>query len=143
MLPGARFHAPPSAIRARPRLTTRPFVPPILPCPFLTPSASCVRAPLCHRLRAPLLSPACLTASSPPASIMARPAKTAAKSEPVSKKRSSSSGGASKRPPSAYNLFMKAELPKFKEANPGVSHKDAFKKVAESWKTHPSNPKKI
>lgn len=63
------------------------------------------------------------------------------KSDSAPKKKSSASGGA-KRPPSAYNIFMKEELPKVKAQNPELSHKDAFKKVAESWKTHPSNPKK-
>ncbi|KAI8338060.1 hypothetical protein BC941DRAFT_424492 [Chlamydoabsidia padenii] len=42
---------------------------------------------------------------------------------------------------SAYNLYMKEELPKLKKENPGLNHKEAFKKVAESWAASPKNPK--
>ena len=42
---------------------------------------------------------------------------------------------------SKYNAFMAAELPKMKVAHPELDHKAAFKKVAESWANHPSNPK--
>ncbi|KAI9000146.1 hypothetical protein DFJ74DRAFT_697851 [Hyaloraphidium curvatum] len=44
------------------------------------------------------------------------------------------------RPPSAYNTFMKEELPKIKAANPNVDHKEAFKLAAANWKNSPSNP---
>jgi hypothetical protein len=40
-----------------------------------------------------------------------------------------------------YNKFMKTELPKVKADNPKVSHKEAFKIVAERWKDSPENPK--
>ncbi|KAF9970120.1 hypothetical protein BGZ73_007269 [Actinomortierella ambigua] len=43
---------------------------------------------------------------------------------------------------SAYNQFMKTELPKFKSKNPGLSHKEAFKQVAQQWKTSSQNPNK-
>ncbi|ORZ06872.1 hypothetical protein BCR42DRAFT_426618 [Absidia repens] len=43
--------------------------------------------------------------------------------------------------PSPYNMYMKAELGKVKKDNPGMTHKEAFKKVAESWATAPENPK--
>lgn len=33
------------------------------------------------------------------------------------------------RAPSAYNLFMKDRLKPYREANPGVSNKDAMKAV--------------
>ncbi|KAJ3007559.1 hypothetical protein HKX48_009052 [Thoreauomyces humboldtii] len=48
---------------------------------------------------------------------------------------------ASKRKPSAYNLFMKSELVKVKAADPKLDHKEAFKKVAVNWATSPENPK--
>ena len=35
--------------------------------------------------------------------------------------------------PSAYNLFMKKELPAFKKANPKLDHKAAFAAVAKKW----------
>ena len=38
-----------------------------------------------------------------------------------------------KRPLSAYNCFMKAELGKVKGANLAVSHKEAFKQIAAKW----------
>ncbi|KAI8832734.1 hypothetical protein BC829DRAFT_365937, partial [Chytridium lagenaria] len=44
------------------------------------------------------------------------------------------------RAPSAYNLYMKAELPRIKKADPSLSHKDAFRLVASNWKTSPENP---
>ncbi|KAJ3055546.1 hypothetical protein HK097_010154 [Rhizophlyctis rosea] len=51
-------------------------------------------------------------------------------------------GGATKRGTSAYNVFMKNELPKVKAANPGIAHKEAFKKAAGNWKNSPENPVK-
>ncbi|KAJ3070707.1 hypothetical protein HDU98_006254 [Podochytrium sp. JEL0797] len=44
------------------------------------------------------------------------------------------------RKPSAYNLFMKTELPKVKIADPTITHKDAFKVAAGNWKTAAENP---
>ena len=35
---------------------------------------------------------------------------------------------------SAYNLFMKTEIPKVKKANPKLSHQQAFKKAAANYK---------
>ncbi|KAJ3207643.1 hypothetical protein HDU67_007343 [Dinochytrium kinnereticum] len=46
----------------------------------------------------------------------------------------------STREPSAYNLFMKAELPRIKKADANLSHKDAFKLAASNWKTSSENP---
>lgn len=37
------------------------------------------------------------------------------------------------RPPSAYNLFMKKELPGWKKLNPKASHREAFAGVAKMW----------
>ncbi|KAI8366078.1 uncharacterized protein BYT42DRAFT_588823 [Radiomyces spectabilis] len=42
---------------------------------------------------------------------------------------------------SPYNKFIKEELPKIKSENPGLSHKEAFKKAAQQWATSPENPK--
>ncbi|KAG0047013.1 hypothetical protein BGZ83_007845 [Gryganskiella cystojenkinii] len=47
-----------------------------------------------------------------------------------------------KKKMSAYNEFMKTELPKYKAKHAGVEHKEAFKQVAQLWKTSPLNPKK-
>ncbi len=38
-----------------------------------------------------------------------------------------------KRAPSAYNLFMKTEVPKVKKKNPNMSHTDAFTAAAKRW----------
>ena len=35
---------------------------------------------------------------------------------------------------SAYNIFMKTEIPKVKKENPKISHKEAFKKAASNYK---------
>jgi DNA-binding PadR family transcriptional regulator len=39
-----------------------------------------------------------------------------------------------KREPSAYNLFIKGELPKIKAKNPNIDHREAFKLAAAAWK---------
>jgi len=44
------------------------------------------------------------------------------------------------RAPSAYNVFMKEELPKYKKAHPKATHREAFTGVAEQWATSPKNP---
>ncbi|CAG8522161.1 6417_t:CDS:2 [Rhizophagus irregularis] len=48
-----------------------------------------------------------------------------------------------KRAPTAYNRFMKTELPKVKAENPGMNHKEAFKLAANNWKDSPDNPKNL
>ncbi|CAG8597916.1 hypothetical protein RhiirA5_412086 [Rhizophagus irregularis] len=50
-------------------------------------------------------------------------------------------GGRNKITP--YNKFMKTELPKVKIDNPKISHKEAFKLVAQRWKDSPENPKNV
>ncbi|KAJ3108859.1 hypothetical protein HDU97_010131 [Phlyctochytrium planicorne] len=45
--------------------------------------------------------------------------------------------------PSAYHVFMKTELPRIKQANPALSHKDAFKIAVMGWKHHPTNPMNV
>ncbi|KAK3825968.1 MAG: hypothetical protein J3Q66DRAFT_385049 [Benniella sp.] len=47
-----------------------------------------------------------------------------------------------KKKMSAYNTFMKEELPKYKAKHPDVEHKEAFKQVAILWKNSSLNPKK-
>lgn len=41
---------------------------------------------------------------------------------------------APKRPPSAYNLFVKDALVKIKKENPGIVHKEAWNLAAEMWR---------
>ncbi|KAI9034486.1 hypothetical protein DFJ74DRAFT_700864 [Hyaloraphidium curvatum] len=41
---------------------------------------------------------------------------------------------------SAYNDFMKTEIPRVKSENPGIAHKEAFKQAAKNWKNAPENP---
>lgn len=46
-----------------------------------------------------------------------------------------------KKGPSPYNLFVKAQLPIWREANPGKNAKDAMSAVGVLWKDSPENPK--
>lgn len=46
-----------------------------------------------------------------------------------------------KRPPSAYNRYISAEVPKYMKAHPGLGRTECFKAVAAMWKDDPSNPK--
>ena len=48
-----------------------------------------------------------------------------------------------KRPPSAYNLFMKSELAKVKAKSPELNHKEAFTAAANNWKNSSANPNKV
>ncbi|KAF8995229.1 hypothetical protein BDQ17DRAFT_1545255 [Cyathus striatus] len=45
-----------------------------------------------------------------------------------------------KRPPTLYNLFIKENTKKWREAHPEDSYKNAFKEVAKMWKDAPENP---
>jgi len=45
------------------------------------------------------------------------------------------------RQPTAYNVFMKAELAKLKAEQPEIHHKEAFKIAAGRWADAPENPK--
>jgi len=47
-----------------------------------------------------------------------------------------------KRPPTAYQLYMKDTLSKVKSENSEMSHAEAFKKVAAMWKDADENPNK-
>jgi len=42
---------------------------------------------------------------------------------------------------SAFNVFMKKELARLKQATPGLDHKVAFKQAAKNWKGHSSTAK--
>lgn len=59
-----------------------------------------------------------------------------AKSEKAEKKKEKKAPGEKKekRAPSAYNLFIAAEVQRQKKANPSLDHKQAFSKAAEQWK---------
>ena len=39
-----------------------------------------------------------------------------------------------KRKPSAFNVFMKTEIKKVKQAHPKMTHQQAFKTAAHNWK---------
>ncbi|RKP09540.1 hypothetical protein THASP1DRAFT_28671 [Thamnocephalis sphaerospora] len=53
--------------------------------------------------------------------------------EQPAKKRATGGGGRKKISP--YNTFMKQNLPKVKSENPDLTHKEAFAKVAELWRS--------
>ena len=40
------------------------------------------------------------------------------------------------RAPSAYNLFMKGEIPKVRASNPGLTSREVFAMVARNWKSY-------
>ncbi len=46
-----------------------------------------------------------------------------------------------KRPPTAYNSFIKTMIAELKKAHPELSHKELFKRAAEKWASAPENPK--
>lgn len=48
----------------------------------------------------------------------------------------------STRAPSAYNLWMKDNLKKYKEEHPEVAQKDIMKAVGALWKDAPENPRR-
>ncbi|KAF9574565.1 hypothetical protein EC968_006178 [Mortierella alpina] len=68
--------------------------------------------------------------------------KVKAATVPVKKTAPAAPAEPAKRKMSAYNSYMKEELPKYKAAHPGVEHKEAFKQVASKWKTSTLNPKR-
>merc|ERR1712072_1019170 len=78
------------------------------------------------------------TVKAAPAKKSAKKAAPAKKSAKKTAKKTTAKKGEKKdkvkRPPSAYNLFMKSELPKVKKANPKLDHKQAFAKAAGNWK---------
>ncbi|KAF9320572.1 hypothetical protein BGZ91_004703 [Linnemannia elongata] len=53
---------------------------------------------------------------------------------------SKSHASRSKRQPTAYNLYIKDELPKYKATHPNIEHKEAFRQVAYLWKYASENP---
>ncbi|KAF9072806.1 hypothetical protein BDP27DRAFT_389676 [Rhodocollybia butyracea] len=48
-----------------------------------------------------------------------------------------------KRPPSAYNVFVKEQLPIWKSEHPDVSAKEAMKGVRALWASAEENPKSV
>jgi hypothetical protein len=61
------------------------------------------------------------------------PAKKPTAKKPPAKKPPTKKPAAKKRAPSAYNLFMKKEIPVLKKENPKLSHKEVFAKAAKNW----------
>ena len=59
----------------------------------------------------------------------------AMKTEPQAKKPRAARG------PSAYNLYMRTAMTRWKAENPGKTQKEAFSAVAGQWKTSSENPK--
>ena len=43
------------------------------------------------------------------------------------------------RDPSPYNVFIREEIPRLKEKDPGLNHRDAFKAAAKNWAHSPLN----
>ncbi|KAF8927102.1 hypothetical protein EDD21DRAFT_413937 [Dissophora ornata] len=64
------------------------------------------------------------------------------KATSVPSKKAAAAAEPPKKKMSAYNTFMKEELPKYKAKHAGVEHKEAFKQVAIMWKNSPNNPKR-
>ena len=62
---------------------------------------------------------------------------------PVSSGKAKDAGGKKKkkRKVTPYNVYMKDALAGYKDEHPGVTHMDAFKAVAENWKTMDENEK--
>lgn len=60
------------------------------------------------------------------------PAKKPAAKKPPAKKPPTKKPAA-KRALSAYNVFMKKEIPALKKENPKLSHKEVFAKAAKKW----------
>ncbi|KAI0260465.1 hypothetical protein BC834DRAFT_831800 [Gloeopeniophorella convolvens] len=58
------------------------------------------------------------------------------------KTRSKDADGKAKRPPSAYNLFVKEHMKAFLTDNPGKTNKDAMKHIGALWKDAPENPRR-
>ncbi|KAG9019893.1 hypothetical protein FRB90_000023 [Tulasnella sp. 427] len=65
----------------------------------------------------------------------ARTPKTATTSAKKASKRDKKDGGEpkEKRPPSPYNLFVKEQMPIWKQANPGRPVKEAMQEIAALW----------
>ena len=69
-------------------------------------------------------------------------AKAAAVTEAaVATRPSSQPTGKRAREPSSYNVFLKGELSRIKEAHPGIEHKVAFGMAAANWASSPLNAK--
>ncbi|KAF9101704.1 hypothetical protein BGX27_011376 [Mortierella sp. AM989] len=65
------------------------------------------------------------------------------KATSVPSKKAAPAAEPTKKKMSAYNTFMKEELPKYKAKHTDVEHKEAFKQVAIMWKNSPQNPKRV
>ena len=108
------------------------------------PPALCALPPFC--LCASPLAACCLAAAcpargadahgagAPGARPAGEPKAKKEKKEKKEKKAKADGEEKAKRPPSAYNIYMKLELSKSKAADPGLAHQDHFKAVAAKWK---------
>ena len=67
----------------------------------------------------------------PPKILKINQIKVNQKKKPAKKPDKKKTGG---RKPSAYQLFMKKQIPLYKKKNPKKSHREAFSAVAKSWK---------
>ncbi|KAH9957144.1 hypothetical protein BC827DRAFT_1083239, partial [Russula dissimulans] len=56
--------------------------------------------------------------------------------------KSKDADGKAKRPPSAYNLFVKEHMKTYLAEHPGKTNKDAMKYIGALWKDAPENPKR-
>jgi hypothetical protein len=63
-----------------------------------------------------------------------KPAKKVGKKKTVAKKKTGGKKQTGGKKPSAYQLFMKKQIPLYKKKNPKKSHREAFSAVAKSWK---------
>lgn len=61
------------------------------------------------------------------------PAKKPTSKKPPAKKPPTKKPAAKKRAPSAYNLFMKKEIPALKKKHPNLPHKEVFAMAAKNW----------
>ncbi|KIY44234.1 hypothetical protein FISHEDRAFT_62402 [Fistulina hepatica ATCC 64428] len=68
-------------------------------------------------------------------------AKTATATKTKSATRAANAAPKEKRPPSAYNLFVKEHIKKWKEENPEKPQKEAMAAIAVLWRNAPENPK--
>lgn len=66
----------------------------------------------------------------------------AAKSDSEDKPKKEKKTPGEKKPITAYQQYMKDQLPIWKSSNPDVPHKDAFSAVAKLWKEADENPNK-
>ena len=55
------------------------------------------------------------------------------KKKPLAKEKSVTKTEKSKRPPTAYQIFMKEEIARLKDSHPKLEHKERFSMAAQNW----------